>query len=398
MNMFWRNNTTSKLLLLSFAVGIFVILEVQIQRLQTQVLLLSRVPVGHRTSIGFEEDMNENNPKIENLVKDGVDEWQSEDDGEEDIDETHFSIGTSKFEMKIDKTMLAPAGERTIIFYNRVPKTGSTSFMGVLYALCTKNSFHVIHLNVSKNNHVMGIADQIRFAKNVTTWTAKMPAFYHGHQSFIDFGKLGFEKKPLYINIVRKPLERLVSYYYFLRNGDDFRPGLKRARQGNQESFDECIIRRHRDCQMERLWIQIPFFCGQHPDCWEPGNAWALQKAKENLVNNYLVVGVTERLTEFVAVMEVVLPRFFKGATKRFILGGRSHLRKTFAKKELKPETLEYFHKSKVWQMEYEFYLFANRTFTSVLKRTFVRYRGKYLPAKRKFYFEKIRPRPKESR
>ena len=55
--------------------------------------------------------------------------------------------------------------------------------------------------------------------------------------------------------------------------------------------------------------------------CREPGNAWALQKAKDNLVNNYLVVGVTERLTEFVAVMEVVLPRFFKGATKRFILG-----------------------------------------------------------------------------
>ena len=55
--------------------------------------------------------------------------------------------------------------------------------------------------------------------------------------------------------------------------------------------------------------------------CREPGNAWALQRAKHNLVNNYLVVGVTERLTEFVAVMEVVLPRFFKGATKRFILG-----------------------------------------------------------------------------
>ena len=55
--------------------------------------------------------------------------------------------------------------------------------------------------------------------------------------------------------------------------------------------------------------------------CREPGSAWALKKAKENLVNKYLVVGVTERLTEFVAVMEVILPRFFKGATKRFILG-----------------------------------------------------------------------------
>ena len=107
--------------------------------------------------------------------------------------------------------------------------------MGVVYALCSKINYHVIHLNVSKNSHVMGIADRMRFAKNITTWVAKMPAFYHGHQYFIDFAKLGFEQRPLYINIVRKPLERLVSYYYFLRNGDDFRPGLKRARKGNQE-------------------------------------------------------------------------------------------------------------------------------------------------------------------
>ena len=119
--------------------------------------------------------------------------------------------------------------------YNRVPKTGSTSFMGVVYSLCGKINYHVIHLNVSKNSWVMSIADQMRFGKNITTWTAKMPAFYHGHQAFIDFAKLGIEQRPLYINIVRKPLERLVSYYYFLRNGDDFRPHLKRARKGNQE-------------------------------------------------------------------------------------------------------------------------------------------------------------------
>ncbi|XP_069378629.1 heparan sulfate 2-O-sulfotransferase 1 isoform X2 [Paralichthys olivaceus] len=155
-----------------------------------------------------------------------------------------------------------------VIIYNRVPKTASTSFTNIAYDLCGKNHFHVLHINTTKNNPVMSVQDQVRFVRNVTSWREMNPSLYHGHVAYLDFSKYGTKKKPLYINVVRDPIERLVSYYYFLRFGDDYRPGLRRRKQGDKKTFDECVSSGGSDCAPEKLWLQIPFFCGHHSECW----------------------------------------------------------------------------------------------------------------------------------
>ncbi|CAH1105871.1 unnamed protein product [Psylliodes chrysocephalus] len=272
-----------------------------------------------------------------------------------------------------------------ILLYNRVPKTGSTSFVGVAYDLCKKNKFHVLHVNITANSHTVTLENQLKFVQNVTNWKSMKPALYHGHFAFFDFSKYG-APKPLFINLIRKPLDRFISYYYFLRYGDNYRPYLVRKKAGNTMTFDECVLKQLPDCDPNNMWLQIPFFCGHSANCWKPGNKWALTEAKKNLVNNYFLVGVTEELEDFVQILEKSLPRFFKGATEYFQHSNKAHLRQTVQKELPKETTMDKIKSSTVWQMENEFYEFALDQFHFV-KKVIARNKGQNV------MYEKIRPK-----
>jgi len=261
--------------------------------------------------------------------------------------------------------------------------------MHLPYELCAENGFNVLLLNISRPQHFLTFADQAFFARNVTGWKEKLPAMYHGHFSYIDFENLGVAPpRPVWINLVRRPLDRLVSYYYFLRYGDDFRVNKVRSRMGDKMTFDECVRKKLPDCDPKRMWVQIPWFCGYFKKCWEPGNRWALEQAKHNLANKYFLVGLTDELESFIEVLEATLPSFFRGASKMFRESDRlQHIRKTKFKEEPSPETIAKMEDSKVWRLENEFYEFAHAHFS------WVRAEFEQSGGSRMFHYEKIRPR-----
>lgn len=235
-------------------------------------------------------------------------------------------------------------------------------------------------------------ADQYDFVHNVSMWREKLPGFYHGHIAFIDFPRFGVIQ-PLYIQIIREPLERLISHYYFVRYGDDFRSHLVRSKMGDPTTFDECVEKKKYECQPNRLWLQIPMFCGHDPMCWQPGNEWALKKAKQRLLSNYLVVGITKKIPEFIAVLEGMVPQFFRGASKLYaspVING--HMRKTVKKHQPSNKTLQIMHNSSVYQMEREFYDFAVIVFEDIKHRTIYFRDGSWKPVGKKYHYEKIKP------
>lgn len=79
--------------------------------------------------------------------------------------------------------------ENLVVIYNRIPKTGSTSFINLAYDLCKKNKFHVLHINITANMHVLSLQNQVDFVRNITHWNEMKPALYHGHMAYLDFSK-----------------------------------------------------------------------------------------------------------------------------------------------------------------------------------------------------------------
>lgn len=137
------------------------------------------------------------------------------------------------------------------------------------------------------------------------------------------------------------------------------------------------------------MWLQIPFFCGHAAECWRPGNRWALEKAKANLLNNYLLVGITEQMEDFITILEATLPRIFKGATQHYIKSNKSHLRQTVQKNIPSSATVSKIQKSLVWQMENELYEFAVQQFNFIKRKTLAG-PGERVQA---YMYEKIRPK-----
>lgn len=102
------------------------------------------------------------------------------------------------------------------------------------------------------------------------------------HVNWIDFEEFDLPK-PIYINMVRDPVDRVISWYYYVRgayknaieyNKDPNKP--IRPAQWYKKDFNHCVRSGDPECQYVPFTVkdvtgnfkrQSLFFCGNHDDC-----------------------------------------------------------------------------------------------------------------------------------
>lgn len=226
------------------------------------------------------------------------------------------------------------------LFYNRVPKCGSTTLYTLIRKLSSMHRYRHFNSKVY-DRKIVDLDEQHRIVQLVKS--TPPPCSFDRHVFFINFTRFG-ERPPVYINIIREPVERIISSYFYRRmvarqNKTKVRP----SDYWLNKKFEHCVLTPDPECTFlegqNYSVLQLPYFCGQEPQCQHLNDPWALARAKQNIEQYYAVVGTLEQMNVTLQVLETVLPQFFGGAYKVYHSLGvhrNQNLHKERVKEEVK--------------------------------------------------------------
>ncbi|CAH1778955.1 unnamed protein product [Owenia fusiformis] len=255
------------------------------------------------------------------------------------------------------------------LFYTRMPKCGSTTILDYLKMLQNRNDFQVYHYKYVKIAHEISEHSKteetfLRTFQNETDNTVKKLAFVR-HLGYFNFTKRGF-RQPLLIDMLRDPVERAISLFYFVRQPSE---ATRRhlSRSVINETLSQCLAR---EGEKQRCVIPtyVAWFNHFTPRI-DPKDVKFINRAKHIIEKEYVCVGILEQLNESLTVFSKLIPQYFGGIqdyikenTKRNNIGS---LRK--GRDELPKETIDTIVDAVA--SDYEIYNFVVQLFNSKVKR-----------------------------
>lgn len=165
-----------------------------------------------------------------------------------------------------------------VVFFNRCAKVGSQSLMELMGRLAKRNNFKHSR-NVAKSRSTIYIKphEQMELIKEI--YEKPRPHIYSQHINYINFTQFR-APRPIYINLIRDPLERVRSWFYYVRAewyyidmrrhlGDKAPP--MPPKEFMEMDLDTCVKTHNVHCQYKQMdntdgdyRRQTMFFCGQN--------------------------------------------------------------------------------------------------------------------------------------
>ncbi|KAH8327803.1 hypothetical protein KR067_000412 [Drosophila pandora] len=277
-------------------------------------------------------------PENKSMIKD----MDYEDDDEDEDDDDELGGGNHEeedgFNFEADLLNNTKFAEADFVFFNRVPKVGSQSLMELMARLGKINGFtHARNKGSAHETIVMNKQRQNDLVAELLT--RQKPHIYSQHIAYINFTRFHLPK-PIYINLIRDPIDRIISWHYYIRARWYYRD--MKAKLGDQAppmpsdeflnlDLDTCVRNHDPHCTFNQGEIknavgdhrrQTLFFCGMNQKVCMPFNSKvAMQKAKRTVETEYAVVGTWEDTNITLSVLEAYIPRFFRNAKVAYYLG-----------------------------------------------------------------------------
>ncbi|XP_036336969.1 heparan sulfate 2-O-sulfotransferase pipe-like [Rhagoletis pomonella] len=262
-----------------------------------------------------------------------------------------------------------------VIFFNRGAKVGSESMIELFDKLESFNNLVIEREGLKKGTkRQLKMWEQRELAINISQFADG--SVYIEHVNWIDFEEFELPK-PIYINLVRDPVERVISWYYYARSAyknaieyDKFPDKPIRPAEWYKKDFNHCVRSGDPECQYVPYTVndfagdfrrQSLFFCGHSDDCLPFNSPAAIQLAKENVERDYAVVGSWEDTNVTLTVFESYIPRFFNGAKLLFDIHTDkiTNRNKNRRKPKIDPDVKEMMRRN--FTNEYDFYNFCKQ-------------------------------------
>lgn len=287
-------------------------------------------------------DANYNNPLVE-VIEEVLEPMGLGEYGEaESLDASDTGCSNSWMVRPVDETLRDPLKGIKKVFYNRVSKAGSTTTTRLLREMIHLNrgkfrSVWHTHLDwfVNEPRRYETEEERAEFVANFTALPDNTIFIKHFH--YIDFEKYGAEQ-PAYINVIRDPIERYISRWYFSHNGFSGEHGIERD---SDLQSNMTIERCHSLDTKERVKYNcvhptgyLDFFCGQEDYCEERGlingviqtiSQQGFEQALNNINKHYLVIGTLEDYVTTLQLFQYYMPEVFAQGDHNLVVEYLSH-------------------------------------------------------------------------